>query len=388
MYSQTNNRRIRLAFVNTDVEGLYGRELSRGVAEAAQSLNVDIVMAAGRTIRANSGFGYQFNVIFRHVNEATVDGVVLAAGALANFKGNNAHQLLTEQFGKLPLMAIGHEFDGRSAVVVDNTSCMIDLVEHLVGHHGFCRLAWAGGPASNPEAMQRKQAFLQALAKHGLGLKPEHDLTGDFTTASGHSLGKQIAQQFRGQLDAVVAANDDMAIAIMEELELAGIRVPADLAVTGFDDIRESNVLITSLTTIRQPIRELGRVAVQDCLALIKGQPTAVRMLPTRLVIRESCGCLSPFMNPVARSDGHDLRVRLVEEASQYDGVNPLAFALLVDQLMGDGHGPGLPRVFREPQLRLEFSSNLRDLVQADRADTQDFQFLSDGLDRLRLALL
>jgi len=93
--------------------------------------------------------------------------------------------------------------------------------------------------------------------------------------------------------DAIVCGNDQMAIGVMRELHTAGIRVPADIAVTGFDDVHLGALLTPPLTTIRQPMRLLGERACTRLLRRIADPalPRIVERLPTELIIRESCGC-------------------------------------------------------------------------------------------------
>jgi LacI family transcriptional regulator len=93
--------------------------------------------------------------------------------------------------------------------------------------------------------------------------------------------------------DAIVCGNDQMAIGVMRELQAAGIRVPADIAVTGFDDIRLGALLNPALTTVRQSLRLLGERACSRLLERIADPalPRRAERLPTELIVRESCGC-------------------------------------------------------------------------------------------------
>jgi LacI family transcriptional regulator len=100
----------------------------------------------------------------------------------------------------------------------------------------------------------------------------------------------------------VVCANDQMAIGVLRELQRAGVRVPADVAVTGFDDVHASRVIDPPLTTVSQPLRELGSRATRRLLARIADPalPPAAEVLPVQVVIRASCGCPPPETRPRA----------------------------------------------------------------------------------------
>jgi LacI family transcriptional regulator len=116
--------------------------------------------------------------------------------------------------------------------------------------------------------------------------------------------GIQVADEIlrrRVKVDGLVCANDDLALAIIRRLADNGVRLPDDLAVVGWDDVTAARYISPALTTVHQPIRDLGRLAAIQLQARIAGeQPVGnARVLPTQLVVRSSCGCpeLSPIIN-------------------------------------------------------------------------------------------
>jgi LacI family transcriptional regulator len=118
---------------------------------------------------------------------------------------------------------------------------------------------------------------------------------GRFATVNGQQAVRELLRMPHSQLpDAIICANDQMAIGAMRELLAAGIRVPADIAVVGFDDIHLGAMLTPPLTTVRQPMRQLGERACTLLLQRIADPslPRRAERLPVELIIRESCGCL------------------------------------------------------------------------------------------------
>ncbi|HEV3069464.1 MAG TPA: LacI family DNA-binding transcriptional regulator [Streptosporangiaceae bacterium] len=175
-------------------------------------------------------------------------------------------------------------------VAVDNAAGIRALVAHLLGGHGYRRLGFLAGPADSPDAQERLAAFRQAIAGSDAHLAPV--LSGDFSEASGAAAARALLG--RGTLpEAVGCANDQMAIGAMREFQRAGIAVPGDVAVTGFDDIYASRIVTPAVTTVNQPLRDLGRKAAARLRARIDdhGLPPRTEILPTHLVIRASCGC-------------------------------------------------------------------------------------------------
>jgi LacI family transcriptional regulator len=185
-----------------------------------------------------------------------------------------------------------HELD---VVTVDNASGIRSLVAHLTREHGYRRLCFIGGPLDSPDAQERLAAFSQ-MVRDTPGCACDPVIHGDFSEASGSAAARALLA--RPSLPEVVAcANDQMAIGVLREFQQAGIRLPSTVAVTGFDDIFPSRMVDPSLTTVSQPLHELGTLAAQRLLARIDGGaklPPLAEVLPTQLVIRASCGCPPP----------------------------------------------------------------------------------------------
>ncbi len=150
-----------------------------------------------------------------------------------------------------------------------------------------------GGPLNSPDAIQRRLAL-----EHVLRGNPQCQLIGSvrgiFSVCSGEQAAEELLARHRGALpDAVVCANDQMAIGVLRVLDAAGVRVPGEVAVVGFDDLYPARVVVPQLTTVRQPMRLLGERACARLLDRIAypGIRPAVELLPTELVLRSSCGC-------------------------------------------------------------------------------------------------
>lgn len=203
---------------------------------------------------------------------------------------------------RLPVVAIAGA-TGESAVDavrVDNARGMRALAAHLIDGHGYRRLAFAGGPADAPDAVERLAVFCAAVqgraaaGSGGAGADATVDVVpgGDFSEASGRAAAAVLLGR-DPRPDAVACANDQMAIGVMREFQRAGVGVPEDIAVTGFDDIFPGRIVDPPLTTVGQPSRELGALAATRLLERIDGSegPPRAELLPTELIVRRSCGC-------------------------------------------------------------------------------------------------
>jgi LacI family transcriptional regulator len=221
-----------------------------------------------------------------------VDGLLISEGV-------EATPLVTRLAPRLPVVLIAGDTAQRTTdvVAVDNYSGTTALVEHLVIEHGRQRLFHVDGPAAAPDAKVRRLAVQQVIDAHPPA-KLVGSYTGRFSVRSGEEAGAwllaDIGADADGALpDAIVCANDQMAIGVLRALAAHGVRVPGDVAVVGFDDIFPASLCDPPLTTIHQPIR---RMAERACDRLFKriADPTLrpkAQLLPLELVLRSSCGC-------------------------------------------------------------------------------------------------
>ena len=177
-------------------------------------------------------------------------------------------------------------------LAVANESGAYQVTAHLVDMHGYTDICFIAGPADSPDSGRRLDGFQRATA--GLVSHRNEVLVyyGDFTTAGGRRVAERIIGAGRVPR-ALVCANDQMAIGGMAALQRAGLNVPGDVAVTGFDGIRLGRHLRPSLTTVVQPMAALGDTAVTMLKDRIGGAtlPQRTVELPVRLELRASCGC-------------------------------------------------------------------------------------------------
>ena len=225
-----------------------------------------------------------------HLNPLSgkVDGILIGEGFAAS-------PYIQRLAARLPVVVIAGTLDAQAADVVaaDNFSGAAALITHLIADHGRRRLFHVGGPLNSPDAIQRRLAL-----DHALRGNPQCQLTGSaqgiFSISSGEQAGEELLARHRTALpDAVVCANDQMAIGVLRTLTAAGVRVPDEVAVTGFDDLYPARLADPPLTTVRQPMRTLGERACARLLDRIAHPSLSpvVQLLPTELVLRSSCGC-------------------------------------------------------------------------------------------------
>jgi LacI family transcriptional regulator len=178
------------------------------------------------------------------------------------------------------------------AVTVENKAALIKIINHLIEQHHRKNIIFLRGPENQEDSYWREMGYRVSLEAHGISYKPELVLPGEFDREVAHSTILKLVLA-KVEFDAVFAGNDEAAIGVLSALREAGRRVPEDVAVIGFDDQnRTAPYLSPPLTTVRAPTEEVGRVAARQLVTLIRhGQADPLTLLPTEMIIRQSCGC-------------------------------------------------------------------------------------------------
>ena len=226
---------------------------------------------------------YERRMISRMMYNGLVDGVIVSSMMM----DDPIVEALIK--GKLPFILIGRHPTNSdiSYVDVDNWTGAKTAVNHLA-ELGRTRIGTITGPQNMIVGRDRYQGYLDALKEHGLKTNINLITEGNFTVTSGAEAMKKMLKH---QPDAVFAASDAMAGGAIRALQEEGYKVPDDVAIIGFDDIPSACMTVPPLTTIKQPIRQVGSVAAKTLIKMIE-QPQKESyhiILPTKLVVRSSC---------------------------------------------------------------------------------------------------
>ena len=225
-------------------------------------------------------------------NEAVLSDIAGRVDGLAVFPRSVPSEALARIARRIPVVEISESVRNRDLdhVTVDNASGIREITQHLINAHSLTRLMFLGGELSSDND-ERLEAFLGAL--HDAGLSPAREPS--YPCGGEQSVVETIRAVCQGGTlpEAIVCATDQDALVVLDTLAAAGVEVPSDVAVTGFDGIAAGRVVRPPLTTVRQPMEQMGRTMVElllDRLDHPEKPPAAVR-LPVRVVLRESCGC-------------------------------------------------------------------------------------------------
>ena len=210
-----------------------------------------------------------------------VDGLVILSGKLKD------EQILALS-QRVPIVAFGRALNGERAYgfCLDNYRGACEAVEHLV-QHGHRDIAFIAGPADHQDALARLAGYRDTLARRGIPEQPALVVEGDFQEKAGLAAVEQLLDSGQ-RFTALFAANDLMAYGARLALYRRGIRVPEDISVIGFDDLHSSMYTTPPLTTVRQPLFDVGRCLGRAIVGMIAREPLADEVPELSLVVRES----------------------------------------------------------------------------------------------------
>ena len=274
----------------------YLSQILAGVTTVAQGRDVNLLCFTGGHLYHTfyNQFDTQRNILYELVTDRTVNGLIVL-GTISTYAPMHKTLEFYQRFSHLPLVHIGLPLENIPTVVATETAGLYDAVVHLIRHHHYRRIAFINSPANRPTARPRYQAYVQALLDNGIAVDPALVIPGDWTVRAGREAVELLLDQRKAAVQAIVASNDNMALGALEALQARGIHVPYDIALVGFDDTQMARLATPSLTTVRQSMFALGVQAITLLLAKIAGEKIPLEvLLPTELIIRQSCGCPDP----------------------------------------------------------------------------------------------
>ena len=292
--SLITNQTDTIGVLLPDLYGEFFSEVIRGIDQAARRNGLHVLISGFHSDRA------EIEAVLRALR-GRVDGLIVLSPDV------DAQTLRRNLPETLPVVLLNTRINGHTpqapqtqgavnalnfdAINTDNHGGALAMVRHLaaLGHR---RIALIRGPEENADAGERLRGYRDALRAEGIEVAEPLELSGDFSEESGYRAGQRLLT-LEPRPTAVFAANDSMAIGCLFALRAAGVRVPDDVALAGFDDIPIARYLTPSLSSVHVPIAELGTRAMERLLHAVEHKNEHERRretVATTLVVRGSCG--------------------------------------------------------------------------------------------------
>lgn len=255
----------------------------RGIESAVREAGYDMLIFTGSTSARER------KDIRQPLGEQNTDGLLVFSNQL------DATELVRLYERGFPVVLL-HRTPPAGLVIpsvrFDNRAGVRAAVDHLITVHRRTRIAFLRGPDENDDSYQREAGYREALDAHRIASDPALVVEAGFTESGGEAaVGHLLAAGVR--FDAIFTGDDEAATGTMLAVRKAGLRIPEDVAVIGFDDVSFSRHLNPPLTTVRAPIETASYLAARQLFRLIRGdEADLATVLPVELLVRQSCGCV------------------------------------------------------------------------------------------------
>ena len=339
----------------------YFREVVYGVSEAAKKESVDTFAFVNFSIRGldallNEG---EFN-IFTLPDLEDFDGIILLANSFNLSKETEyfAEKLKTIE---VPTVCVEYELEHATSLISDNYAGMYELVQYIVEERGARDILYVGGPKDHLENIDRLKALRDVAGKNGFQIPDTNIGYGDWAKPSAMEIVVDWIAEYKKLPDAVLCANDIMAMGVCEQLENMGYQVPRDVLVTGFDCLRAGQEFQPAIASVGHEWEKMGKVAFEMLYKKMLGQVIGKQMLPTCFVPAKSCG----FMN-------EDNQIGKLFSARRSRGNE-------IDGLEADSHFRHIYQAVRKTDNAEDLSESLSELfVREHRMEGTDFMLCLD----------
>ena len=276
-------------------------ELIRGICEAAKTENVNISFFVGAQGSAMEywnedendikSYNYQYNSLYDYSLIAGLDAIIISYGTLCIYLDQEDRETFAKKYRDVPLVIL-EEYDEQSVdsfIISDNYGSMFTIMEHLLSDHGYKKIIYLSGPKNNTDSNERERAYIEAMRKHGLTVTSDMVEYGDYSSNVDDLVERLLDNN--PYAEAIVSANDEMAVSIYRVCLKRGLVPGKDIAVTGYDDVEFAQRMDPPLTTANQDGLDMGYRALKCAVSLCKDSTPVKMRIPAQFKCRYSCGC-------------------------------------------------------------------------------------------------
>lgn len=277
------------------------KELIQGICQGAKECTCNLLFFLGTQssvfsqdiygYKMGEDYDYQFNVIYDYALLGNLDALIISYGTLCIFLENQDRDDFFRRFQKFPCIVLEEKGlgDDGNYIISGNYSGMTDIMEHLISEHGYKNIVYLSGPKNNTDAFERRRAYLDVMKKYQIPVVDSMVEYGDYS----EFVEKQVEKLLDSnpKTEAIVCANDEMAMAAYKVCKKRGMVVGKDIAVTGYDDFSKAQTMDPPLTTAEQNGYDMGYRALMEAINLCRGGKRIQIRQPAKLKKRCSCGC-------------------------------------------------------------------------------------------------
>ena len=291
-------QRKNIGVITGNLEAPHSYELVMSMNRAAKDFDANLLVFPGmhaksfyekRLLGNKEDYDYQFNTVYDFVEKQNIDFLLISLGTVIDFLGSEKAEEFLAKFSNIPSIVLEDRGFEKIHVVLDNRTGLTKCMEHLILDHGYRKIAFVTGRKSNFDAKERLDVYLSIMSKHQIPIEDGMIAYGDFTEYSDELVADILDKH--PDVQAICFANDMMAMGAYRECKKRGLVIGRDIAITGFDDYAQAATCTPPLTTVRVKPYRIGYQAVAMAMDMMEGKLIGSRVLDSKFIIRESCGC-------------------------------------------------------------------------------------------------
>lgn len=347
------NGRKTIGIILFDITGYYQQQLVHTLSKTASKRGYNLLTFSAFTIYGSDtkNAAGEHNILHLIPYEQ-LDALIVCHDTFnSNETVEELWKLVTERC-QAPIISIRKKVNGCYNILVEDTDAIPAFVRHFHDVHHFDRIAFMSGPYNHPDAIFRLERYKEAMAELGLDCPEEYIFEGNFWRDCALDAAKHF-MSLKKRPQAIVCANDYMALSLCKELTLQGYSVPHDIAISGFDDVRDARANVPPLTTCYVSVPDMAEKAMETIDTLLNGKEApACTFVPTKIIIRNSCGCESSTMKDLSLSRMYE--VEFIEQLINHNAHNTFVSISLENMTSAEDIGdylrledvPGITRDF------------------------------------------
>ncbi|MCM1272698.1 MAG: GGDEF domain-containing protein [Clostridium sp.] len=287
--------RLNIGLLVDDIDAVFTNESCKGAVLAAHSIDANMFIFPGGYLDPEDisdehlKYEYQYNTLFSFACNKHLDVLYIMMGMIAGRVQDNVKFSFLEQFLGIPVVALYTKMDGYTSATFDNRIGFSKAIRHLIVDHHVTKIGYVSGPKTNVDAMERMDTFKQVLTEEQIPIVDDYIIYGNFEESS-ETIIRELVEQ-HPEIEALVFANDRMALGGYRAFRKMGLRVGDDILVVGFDNSVFAPTLNPPLSTVEANAAELSYQAIYNTKNFLKTKKMESMEVNTHFIKRASCGC-------------------------------------------------------------------------------------------------
>ncbi len=287
-------KRINIGLFVSNLINDFDIAVYRGVERGAQEMDANLIVFPGRYLRGQyndkerTKSEYQYNTVFSYADKQNIDVLLILLGTIGTVITEEEKKIFLDMYRDIPIIILADEMPGYKCLVFENRCGLKDGIVDLIVNKNRKNIGMVSGPMTNEDAIERLNVYKETLQDYGLEVSEDKIVYGNFSEYT-EEIVEDLLVRNPG-MDAIVFANDQMAIGGYNTIKKHNLAIGKDIAVMGFDDSPMATVLVPNLSTVRADAVELGRRGAIEAVEYVTKGDCNCLPIKTEMVFRESTG--------------------------------------------------------------------------------------------------